>query len=145
MEITAAGVGLTLGALNTNVAYSNTRFDNLGSSAGPNPLHYAGTATFNNVEVNLQYQITPSLLSGIAYDYTRNGGAGGREGADYHLFSAGLDWFLSKRTDLYTIAVYEKASGIDSSGSQAVAQITGLTPSSTDRQFALRVGIRHKF
>ncbi|WP_322050162.1 porin [Paraburkholderia bannensis] len=145
LEITAAGVGLTLGALNTNVAYSNTRFDNLGSSAGPNPLHYAGTAALNNVEVNLQYQITPSLLTGVAYDYTRNGGAGGKHGADYHLFSAGLDWFLSKRTDLYTIAVYEKASGIDSTGGQAVAQITGLTPSSTDRQVALRVGIRHKF
>jgi predicted porin len=145
LEITAAGVGLTLGAFNTNVAYSNTRFENLGSAAGPDPLHYAGTAAFNNVEVNLQYQIKPSLLAGVAYDYTRNGGAGGKDGADYHLFSAGLDWFLSKRTDLYTIAVYEKASGTDSTGGAAVAQITGLTPSSTDKQLALRVGMRHKF
>ncbi|MBN3851813.1 porin [Paraburkholderia sp. Ac-20340] len=145
LEIAAAGVGLTLGALNTNIAYSNTRFDKLGSAAGPNPLHYAGTAAFNNIEVNLQYQITPSLLAGTAYDYTRNGGAGGKEGANYHLFSAGLDWFLSKRTDLYTIAVYEKASGVDSTGGSPVAQITGLTPSSTDKQVALRVGMRHKF
>jgi predicted porin len=145
LEIAAAGVGLTLGALNTNIAYSNTRFDKLGSVAGPNPLRYAGTAAFNNIEVNLQYQITPSLLAGTAYDYTRNGGAGGKEGANYHLFSAGLDWLLSKRTDLYTIAVYEKASGVDSTGGSAVAQITGLTPSSTDKQVALRVGMRHKF
>ncbi|CAG9201731.1 Porin [Paraburkholderia tropica] len=145
MEIAAAGMGLTLGAFNTNVAYSNTRFGNLGSAAGPDPLHYAGTAAFNNVEVNLQYQITPSLLTGIAYDYTRNGGAGGKEGADYHLFSAGIDWFLSKRTDVYSIAVYEKADGMDSTGRAAVAQITGLTPSSTDKQVALRVGIRHRF
>ncbi|MBN3810079.1 porin [Paraburkholderia sp. Ac-20347] len=145
LEIVAAGVGLTLGALNTNIAYSNTRFDKLGSAAGPNPLHYAGTAAFNNIEVNLQYQITPSLLAGTAYDYTRNGGAGGKEGVNYHLVSAGLDWFLSKRTDLYTIAVYEKASGVDSTGGSAVAQITGLTPSSTDTQVALRVGMRHKF
>jgi predicted porin len=145
LEIAAAGAGLTFGPLNANVAYSNTRFDKLGSLSGPNPLHYAGTAAFNNVEANLQYQITPLLLAGVAYDYTRNGGAGGKDGADYHLFSAGLDWFLSKRTDLYTIAVYEKASGTDSTGGVAVAQITGLTPSSTDKQLALRVGIRHKF
>lgn len=145
LEITAAGVGLTFGALNTNIAYSNTRFDKLGSAAGPNPLHYAGTAAFNNVEANVQYQITPSLLAGTAYDYTRNGGAGGTEGAAYHLFSAGLDWFLSKRTDLYTIAVYEKATGTDSTGRAAVAQITGLTPSATSKQLAFRVGMRHRF
>lgn len=145
LEIVAAGIGLTLGALNTNIAYSNTRFEQMGSASGPNPLHYAGTAAFNNVEANVQYQITPSLLAGTAYDYTRNGGAGGKGGADYHLFSAGLDWFLSKRTDLYTIVAFEKANGTDSTGQAAVAQITGLTPSSTDKQVSWRVGVRHKF
>jgi hypothetical protein len=60
--------------------------------------------------------------------YTRNGGAGGQGGATYNLFSAGLDSFLPKRTDVYAIAVYEKTSGIGSLGQSALAQIIGLTP-----------------
>ncbi|HEX7932608.1 MAG TPA: porin [Paraburkholderia sp.] len=145
LEIAGVGAGVTLGSLNVNLAYSNTRFENLGSSSGPNTLRYNGAAAFNNAEINAKYQITPSLLAGVAFDYTRNGGAGGKGGANYNLFSAGLDYFLSKRTDVYTVAVYEKASGTDSLGQSAVAQITGLTPSTTDKQMSLRVGIRHKF
>jgi predicted porin len=145
MEIVGVATGVARGALNVNVAYSNTRFENLGSSSGPNTLRYQGTASFNNAEINAKYQITPSLLAGTAYDYTRGGGAGGRDGSTYHLISAGLDYFLSKRTDVYTVAVFEKASGTDSLGQPAVAQITGLTPSTTDKQVSLRVGIRHKF
>ncbi|REE19350.1 putative porin [Paraburkholderia sp. BL27I4N3] len=145
LEIAGVGAGLTLGSLNVNLAYSNTRFEDMGTASGPNTLHYKGTAAFNNVEVNAKYQFTPSLLAGVAYDHTRNGGAGGKEGANYDLFSAGLDYFLSKRTDVYTIAVYEKVSGTDSLGQSAVAQITGLTPSTNARQASFRVGIRHKF
>ena len=145
LEIAAVGAGVALGALNVNLAYSNTRFEKMGSASGPNTLHYGGTAAFNNAEINAKYQISPALLAGVAFDYTRNGGAGGKGGANYNLFSTGLDYFLSKRTDVYTLAVYEKASGTDSLGQSAVAQITGLTPSATNRQFSLRVGIRHKF
>ncbi|QGZ64253.1 porin [Paraburkholderia acidisoli] len=145
LEIAGVGAGVTLGALNVNLAYSNTRFEDMGSASGPNTLRYRGTASFNNAEINAKYQFTPTLLAGVAYDYTRNGGAGGKGGANYSLFSAGLDYFLSARTDVYTIAVYEKASGTDSLGQSAVAQITGLTPSSTDKQVSLRAGIRHKF
>ncbi len=145
LEIAGIGAGVTLGSLNVNLAYSNTRFEDMGSSSGPNPLRYRGTAAFNNAEINAKYQFTPALLAGVAYDYTRNGGAGGKGGANYNLFSAGIDYFLSKRTDVYTIAVYEKTSGTDSLGQSAVAQITGLTPSTNDKQVSLRVGIRHKF
>jgi predicted porin len=145
LEIAAAGAGMNIGAANINVAYSNTRFEDMGSASGPNTLGYRGTAAFNNIEVNAKYQFTPALLAGVAYDYTRNGGAGGKGGANYNLFSAGIDYFLSKRTDVYTVAVYEKASGTDSLGQGTVAQITGLTPSTNDKQVSLRIGIRHKF
>ena len=145
IEIAGVGAGVTLAALSIGLAYSNTRFEGLGSAAGPNTLRYSGTAAFNNVEINAKYQFAPSLQAGIAYDYTRNGGAGGKGGANYNLFSAGIDYFLSKRTDVYTVAVFEKASGTDSLGGPAVAQITGLTPSATDKQVSLRVGMRHRF
>lgn len=145
LEIAGVAAGVTLGAANVNIAYSNTRFEDMGSASGPNTLGYRGTAAFNNIEVNGKYQFSPTLIGGLAYDYTRNGGAGGKGGANYNLFSAGLDYFLSKRTDVYTVAVFEKTSGTDSLGQHAVAQITGLTPSTTDKQVSLRVGMRHKF
>ncbi|WAL85195.1 porin [Pandoraea sp. XJJ-1] len=145
LEIVGLAAGVALGELNVNLAYSNTRFLDLGSASGPNPLNYRGTVAFNTLELNAKYRVTPALLAGASYSYTRNGGAGGRGGANYHLFGAGLDYFLSKRTDVYTIVAYEKASGTDSVGQDAVAQITGLTPSSTNQQASWRVGVRHKF
>ena len=42
-------------------------------------------------------------------------------------------------------AVQANAAIFDSLGQNAVAQITGMTPSTTDNQVSLRVGIRHKF
>ncbi|SAK69111.1 porin [Caballeronia ptereochthonis] len=145
LEIAAVGAGVSLGAVNVNLAYSNTRFEDLGSKSGPNTLGYRGTAAFNNVEINAKYRLTSSLLMGVAYDCTRNAGAGGKGGANYNLFSAGADYFLSQRTDVYTVAAYEKASGVDSLGQNAVAQVTGVTPSTTNKQVSLRFGMRHKF
>jgi predicted porin len=55
------------------------------------------------------------------------------------------DYFLSKRKDVYMVGIYQKADGTDSTGNPAVASISQITPSSTDRQAALRFAIRHKF
>jgi predicted porin len=41
--------------------------------------------------------------------------------------------------------VYQQASGTDSTGTAAVAAINNLSPSTSDRQSTVRVGIRHKF
>jgi predicted porin len=46
---------------------------------------------------------------------------------------------------VYLIGVYQKASGTDSTGTAAVAAINNLTPSTSDRQSTVRIGIRHKF
>jgi predicted porin len=56
-----------------------------------------------------------------------------------------VDYFLFKRTDVYMVGVCQKASGTDSTGKAAVASISQITPSSTNRQAALRIAIRHKF
>jgi predicted porin len=65
--------------------------------------------------------------------------------ATYHQFASGIDYFLSKRTDVYLIAVYQKASGTDSTGKPAVAAINGPSASADDKQAVVRVGLRHKF
>ncbi|WP_081082730.1 porin [Burkholderia cepacia] len=150
-QVAGAGAAYTIGAATVGATYSYTRFAGLGDTvaSGPNPNHYSGSAHFNNAEVNLRYQVSPSLLLGIAYDYTKGGSTttmtSSNPGATYHQGSVGADYFLSKRTDFYLIGVFQKASGIDSTDKPAVASINGLTASSSNHQTALRIGIRHKF
>ncbi|MFB9128227.1 porin [Paraburkholderia dipogonis] len=149
-SVAAAAGAYTFGGATVGVTYSNIRYAGLGDlSAGANPHGYSGTAVFNNVEANASYQLTPALLLGAAYDYTNGGGVstpkGEKPAATYHQVSAGADYSLSKRTDIYAIAVYQKASGVDSRDSTAVAAVNLLTPSSNDHAAVVRMGVRHKF
>jgi predicted porin len=141
-EVISAGAAYTFGAATVGATYSNTAFKDLGGEAGLNPLGYSGSARFHNAEVNFKYQLTPALLLGVAYDYTHGYGA---NDAKYHQAMLGTDYFLSKRTDFYVAGVYQHAIGTDSTNTAAVANINGLSPSSTSNQVAAIVGIRHKF
>ncbi|WP_186141161.1 porin [Burkholderia gladioli] len=147
LEIVAAAGAYSIGAATLGVTYSYTRFDAVGSTGGTglNPLNLRGDAVFNNVEANFKYQLTPALLAGIAYDYTRGSKVNGQSAAQYHQVNLGVDYFLSKRTDLYAIGVYQHALGYDSTGNRAVASINNITASATPNQLAAQVGIRHKF
>jgi predicted porin len=145
--VIGAGGAYTFGAATIGLTYSNIRFANLGASfASP----FRGqSATFNNGEINFKYQLTPALLVGAAYDYTRGAEINGASRAQYHQGALGVDYFLSKRTDVYLIGVYQHALGetLNQAGAvvNATAGINGLTGSSTSNQVAARVGIRHKF
>ncbi|MDR6420290.1 putative porin [Paraburkholderia phenoliruptrix] len=146
-QVIGAGGAYTFGAATVGLTYSNIRFANLGASyASP----FKGqTATFNNAEVNFKYQLTPALLVGAAYDYTRGTEINGNSRAQYHQGAVGVDYFLSKRTDVYVIGVYQHATGetVNAAGAvvAATAGINGLSGSSNQNQLAARVGIRHKF
>jgi predicted porin len=150
-QIAAAGGAYTFGAATAGLIYSNVRFDHLGAVSVSGTPAFAGgpSATFNSIEVNFKYYITPSLLAGIAYNWAKSNSlqtAQGNElGATYNQVEAGVDYFLSKRTDLYCVSVLQHASGTDSTGSSAHASINGLTPSSTDKQIAVRVALRTRF
>jgi predicted porin len=146
-EVAAAGGAYTIGAATLGATYSFTRFGKVGTVAGTglNPLNLQGNASFNNVEANFKYQLTPALLAGIAYDYTRGSKVNGESAAQYHQVNLGVDYFLSKRTDVYAVGIYQHALGYDSTGNRAVAAIANLTQSSSQNQIAATVGIRHKF
>ena len=146
-QVVAAGGAYSIGAATIGAIYSNVKYMSLGDrSSGPVPAGgVSGTATFNNAELNFKYQFTPALLVGASYVYTRNSGASGMESATYNQGSIGVDYFLSKRTDVYATGTYQKATGTDSTGKAAVASINGVTPSTSDRQAVIRVAIRHKF
>ncbi|WMY10922.1 porin [Paraburkholderia phenoliruptrix] len=141
-QVITAAASYAFGAATAGVTYSNTQFKDIGALAGLPATGRGGTAKFNNVEANFKYQITPALVLGVAYDYTKGGGV---NDATYHQVMLGADYFLSKRTDVYANGVYQHASGTDSTGQQAVANINGLAASSTANQVVATVGIRHKF
>ena len=100
---------------------------------------FSGTATINNYEALATYNVTPALLLGASYDYTK------AEPAKYLQLNVGTQYRLSRRTLLYATTSWERATGIDSMGKSAVAALSFLTPSSTNSQLAVRAGIRHLF
>lgn len=69
----------------------------------------------------------------------------GHTGASYNEAALGASYSLSKTTQLYVIGVYEKTSGTDSTGHDAVASIYNLSPSTTNHQVYARVGIQKRF
>ncbi|WP_433706420.1 porin [Paraburkholderia sacchari] len=147
LQAIAVGAAYQLGSVRLGANYSNTQFRDLGkSSAGPVPAGgISGTATFNTGEINATWQATPAVLLGAAYQYTKTSGVSGRTGASYNQAGIGAQYALSKTTLLYLIGVYQKASGTDSTGHHAVASIYNITPSATDHQAYVRLGIEKKF
>lgn len=113
-------------SIHRGVTCSNTQFRGLGdTTTGPVPAGgIAGTATFNNAELNVKYPITPPFLVGAAEVYTKNSGADGQNGAHDNPASFRADDFLSTRTDVYFVGKYQRASGTDSSGRNKVSALS---------------------
>ncbi|WP_322052949.1 porin [Paraburkholderia bannensis] len=144
LNVASVAANYTLGSARFGLAYSNSRFGDLGSSDASAPIaRYRGaTVVFDNAEANFSYQLTPALLLGVAYDYTRTRGAGD---AHYNQVNLGGDYYLSKRTDVYLTTAYQTASGIDSTGKAAVAALWPVTASSNSHQIVAALGLRHRF
>lgn len=136
MEIFGAGIAYSIGQAKLGFVYTNTRFnDILHTATTPN----TGSATFNSYEVNARYWFTPALVVGASFDYTN------AETAKYEQVDFGPDYFLSKRTDVLAVGVWQHASGIDSTGHRAVAAIGSLGQSTTATQVAVKFSLRHRF
>jgi predicted porin len=150
-QIIAAGGNYVFGPATLGLIYSNIRFNNLGTvaNAGTNAFHTGADASFNDVEANVKYAITPSIIAGFSYNFTKGNSitttSGIETGATYNQFNLGVDYLLSKRTDVYLLGIYQHASGIDSTGARAVASITAETQSTTPNQLALTTGLRTRF
>lgn len=80
------------------------------------------------------YQFTPALSFVAGYQYTRF------EGHHWNQGSAGVHYLLSKRTDVYLSGDYLRASN----GVDAVIGYS-FTPSTTQTQADIRIGMRHSF
>jgi predicted porin len=145
-DVAAVGATYKIGDGSLGVVYSHTSFNDLGSTTVTGASNTVrGTEVFNVVEANGRYMLTPALQVGVSYAYTAAGSLRGLSGARYHQVNLGFDYNVSKRTDFYLVGIYQQASGHDSTGAPAMAQIAFATQSSTNRQVVAVGGIRHRF
>ncbi|WP_311767581.1 porin [Burkholderia sp. Bp9012] len=146
LQIAGATGAYTFGGWTAGVVYTNTQLRDLGAEAGLNPHGYSGSAVFNTWELNLRKTWAATTMFGTSVQYTRASHVtGNASSAGYLQANAGVDYFLSKRTDLYLVGIWQHATGHDSTGGNAVASIYGFTASTTANQLAVALGMRHSF
>ncbi|WP_321897318.1 porin [Burkholderia cepacia] len=129
-----AGGAYAFGPATVGVLYTGSLYTNSATALAA----ARGTIHFHNYEANLRYALTPAVILALAETYTsvhQSAGSG-----HYLQTSVGADYFLSKRTNLYFDAFYQKASknlnaNIDGAGGAA----------SGTSQAVVALGIRHKF
>jgi predicted porin len=143
-QVAIVAANYAVGAVTFAASFSDVQYANLG------PAFLNGTARFNNVDVGASYRFTPSLSAAIGYDYLKADAVATDKGTTvgnqhYHQVSIVTDYLLSKRTDLYFGAAWQRASGTSSLGMPAVADIDNLGDSSNNQQLMFRLGIRHRF
>ncbi|HTI18000.1 MAG TPA: porin [Trinickia sp.] len=130
----------TLGQFTLGASFSNALYTADGFST------FASTQKYNTAQGFVNYQLTPAMLLGLGYNYTH---ASGDTNASYNQVSAGADYSLSKRTDVYLVGAWQHASGNqgDASGGSvpAVASVGSYGYGGTSTQLLLSVGLRHKF
>ncbi|SIO53334.1 porin [Paraburkholderia phenazinium] len=156
LRIFGGGVNYTFGSATVGFAYTNT---NVGQPSATDTSVYVGAITppnggtmtalkFQNFEVNGKYQFTPAFFVGVQYVYTAAtmDATSGNENPRYHTFGLMADYNLSKRTDFYFQAAYQKVAGDKTDTVLDDAYIPGSAGvSSSSNQVTVRAAIRHQF
>ena len=119
------GVGMQyeIGKLTLMANYTNTRFRGGGHSSAMSVYEGGGL-----------YQVSPELRIALGYQHTTF------EGARWNQVSPGIDYALSKRTDVYISGDFLKAS----SGINPVIGYS-FAPSTSSTQSDVRIGLHHAF
>ncbi|KVD02713.1 porin [Burkholderia ubonensis] len=122
------------GPAQVGAAWTQSRLDNL-----PGGL---ASVRADNYEVNAKYNLTPALGLGAAYTYTN--AKLGNQSTHWNQFGLQADYALSKRTDVYAQAVYQRAAG---NANASIYNGNNVDPaiSSSINQTAATVGLRHRF
>lgn len=129
-RVLGGGGSYTFGGATAALLYTNSQFD----------LLNGGSLRFSNYEANVRYLLTPALQAAVGYIYTtQRSSSSSYSSAHYNQLALGTNYFLSKRTDVYLNAIYQRASGAN-----AWIELIGA-PSSNNHQFVATTGIRHRF
>jgi predicted porin len=131
------GTRYKIGHATAYALWTNSRLESVGGM----------TSTFNIFEGGGLYDITRALVGAVGF--TRSQLRGSQQGT-WNQVNTSLDYSLSKRTDVYALALYQKASG-SNNGVPVQAQIGkstsyfGPSGAGSSNQLVFRLGIRHKF
>ena len=136
-QVLGGGAKYVYGRSQWSFLYSNVRFLDIVRTASNRTA--PANAAFNNYQVNYAFNFTPATMGAVAWQYSVS------PGGHYNSLEAGTAYLFSKSTYVYGMAIWQHASGVDSTGKQAVADLFGLSPSSNSNQLALRVGLRKLF
>lgn len=145
------GANYAFGPGTVGLLWTHTQLQNATSLVSADlPLN----ARFDNFELNGTYGLTPALalVGEYTYTYGKTSGSGTQSSSPkWHSATLGVDYSLSKRTDLYFAGVYQHASGdVYNDGQGDVVNnstsIAGMLPaSSTANQVGVTTGVRHRF
>ncbi|WP_158935594.1 porin [Burkholderia sp. S171] len=91
------------------------------------------------VQGGAQRWLNDAWLLGIDYQYMKGNSQLSNNKANQ--VSAGVQYWLSKRTDIYLIAAFQQAGG----DGPAYAWLNGLSQSSSSRQAAMNIGLATRF
>jgi predicted porin len=117
--------------------WTNTRLENLDHSA----------ATLNIYEGGVVYQVTTPISAALGY--TRTNLRGSANGT-WNQINSSVDYAISKRTSVYVLGIYQKASG-SNDGVPVQAMIGkstsyfGNSGDGAQNQLSFRIGMRHTF
>lgn len=153
-RIWSLGGNYTFGPATVGLVWSHSQIDNTsgvfsfgtGTYLGADDASagtLAGSLRLDNYEVNAKYALTPALSLSGAYTYTHGAYNGAAPGWNTAMLQS--DYALSKRTDFYLEGVYQNVHGAPPDSVLSHAMINTLSPSSTNTQVAVTVGLRHTF
>jgi predicted porin len=111
----------------------------------------AASSKLDNFDVGVRYSATPALTAGVGYTYSK---LDDHFEGKWQQFNGVLDYALSKRTDVYLLTIYQKASGSNVIAGRVVpvqaevgssSSFIGNSGVGADSQFVARIGLRTKF
>ncbi|VWB20210.1 outer membrane porin OpcP [Burkholderia pseudomultivorans] len=148
-KIYGIGMNYGIGPATLGAVYSHVNVGRPDASLYAGDLGLANARlTFDNLEVNAKYDITPALMVGGMYTYTRGGldRAGAKSSLHWNQLGAIAQYSLSKRTSVYTQIAYQQVDG-SATGTPLDGALVPGSPgaSSNGHQIVGRVALNHAF
>jgi predicted porin len=136
INIIRVGAQYVAGSITAGGAYSYTQYSSDAASA------FRGSEHFQNGSAFLSWMSTPNFQVVGGYNYTRSGG---NSSATYHQANLGIDYILTKRTDVYLGGGYTHASGNNGQGPAEAVVGSFDVDSGARSQLLTFAGMRHRF
>ena len=136
ISITRVAAQYVIDPVTFGVAYSYSDYAPDGAST------FTRSQKYQNGSIFATWQVTPAFQTIVGYNYTKSSGD---SSAKYNQFNLGVDYLLSKRTDLFLIAAYQHASGQNGLGAAQAVIGSYDVNSGANYQVLTVAGIRHRF